>query len=276
MPGHSLILLSCSRNKRPGGVLLDPWIRCLSSSSSLHRVVGDFVAVRRTIFDLLHGKNGRLYDEDQKGGFRDERRVNRDLFLGPEFGGRATGYSSYMPAYRRYAGRFFETIDAIAPNFWTELREEPVDVLFVSGLYGLVFWDEPIQNYDCHLNDYAIMADGRPSVGEIWRSAFTNVLSDFVKNQAALGSPVRYVYDLLSEEIYQDIFDWEKIGGRNVTIHHRIFQGLAGPDILSWVARILGKNLGRFSEADDRFQNDVWAECQSDTRTASSSVLKRN
>jgi hypothetical protein len=44
-----------------------------------------------------------LYNEDQKGGFRDDRKCNRDLLLGPDFGGIDPGKATYLPAWQRYA-----------------------------------------------------------------------------------------------------------------------------------------------------------------------------
>ena len=61
---------------------------------------------------------------------------------------------SAMSAHERYAGRFFTKLRHENSEFWQHLRDSAVDVLFVSGLYGLVRWDEPIQNYECHLGDY--------------------------------------------------------------------------------------------------------------------------
>jgi hypothetical protein len=143
MPGRTLILLSCSRSKRSGGVHFDDAARRFASSSTIPGPSSGFLDTRKEIFDLLHGGR-RLHNEDQQGGFRGDVGANKALLLGPDFGGQAPGEPVYLPAYRRYNGRFFAALDSLAPNFWSELRKHPIEILFVSGLYGLMYWDEAI------------------------------------------------------------------------------------------------------------------------------------
>jgi cytoplasmic iron level regulating protein YaaA (DUF328/UPF0246 family) len=145
MSARTLILLSCSRDKRCGGARFDGSIRRLSTRTSLPNYSELFSRKREQIFDLLKGKTGRLYNEDQGGGYRDERGVNQALTHDPD-------ELAYMRAYERYDGRFFTAMRKLKPNFWNEIPKQ-IEILFVSGLYGLLYWDESIQNYDCHLND---------------------------------------------------------------------------------------------------------------------------
>ncbi len=257
MSGRTLILLSCSRDKSHGGVPFDDVARRFSSVPGLG---SKFLCTRNEIFDLLHGVPERLYDEDQKGGFRNERGANQALRLGPDFGGQDHGKAAYQPAYERYNGRFFKALNNAAPNLWNEVpNHSDIEILFVSGLYGLVYWNEVIQEYDCHFNDHR--ESDRTQVADIWRPALTLALSDFLYARAKAGDPVRYIYDLLSEKVYQDVFDWGKLQG--VSLHHRIFQGVAGPDILPWVARILANRLPRFCESTTRFRNGIWNDYNS-------------
>jgi hypothetical protein len=64
-----------------------------------------------------------------------------------------------------------------------------------------LFWNELIQDYDCHISDYT--KDGRrEGVAWIWGDTLTLSLLEFVK---ALKQPGKFiaVFDLLSELTYQ-------------------------------------------------------------------------
>lgn len=143
MAGKSLILLSCSRAKRTGGGAHVP------GSPS----IGQFLADRgdALFHRRLKVKNalGRVHDPQD--GYRGMRRPNRELVSGPDFGGSAQG-GRYLPAYERYAGRLFQALQEKAPGFWNS-QADGVEFAFLSGLYGLVTWNELVQDYDCNLND---------------------------------------------------------------------------------------------------------------------------
>jgi len=146
-----LLLLSCSHRKQPRGLALRQPAPAIANY--LPNTRGELLNCRRQVFDLLKGRSSRLYDEEQKGGYRDEHGPNRKLCDGLEFGGQPEPSALYLPAYERYAGRFFEMLTEESPEFWNKIRESPAEVLFVSALYGLILWDEPIQDYDCHVSD---------------------------------------------------------------------------------------------------------------------------
>jgi hypothetical protein len=183
---------------------------------------------------LLKGDPGRLYNTDQKGGFRDERACNRRLIEGPEFGGNRPGEAAYHPAYQRYSeGRLYSRLIEKAPTFWQTVPES-VEIIVVSALYGLLLWDEPIQDYDCHFADFKDDAQ-RTSIRYIWGDTLTLVLGDFLKQQRF--ATVSRVYDLLSESTYQEVIDWRDL--RDAPVYHRIFRGVSGPDTLAPLAKIL-------------------------------------
>jgi len=208
------------------------------------------------IAKMLRGRSAatRLYNEDQRGGFRDEHACNRDLKFGPDFGGQEEG--SYLPAHRRYIGRFFSSLCQEARSFWDDLPNHPVEVLFVSGLYGLLFWDELIQDYDCHFSDYT-KDKRREAVSRIWGDTLTLSLLDVVKAQKQPGKSVA-VFDLLSELAYQKLFDWERVAGSGARIHHRIFKNLTGPDILQPLATILATQFATFLTGPNQSGREKW------------------
>jgi hypothetical protein len=191
---------------------------------------------------MLRGGPPRLYNEDQKGGYRDERLSNRQLRHGEDFGGSET--ASYLPAHQRYAGRFFEHLTSLVPSFWNELPTT-VEIVFVSALYGILYWDEATQDYDCHFADYTDDLRRR-RVKDIWADTLTAALSEFLRQETHSQRPITTVYDLLSESAYQASFAWEKIQG--AAVYHRVFKDVAGPDVLTRLAQVLAEGINGFAE----------------------------
>jgi hypothetical protein len=161
-----------------------------------------------------------------------------------------------LPAHERYRGRFFSELEARSHNFWPDLATHPIEIAFVSGLYGLVLWDELIQDYDCHFADFTKDQRER-TVGDYWDDIFTSYVCAFVKSQSTAGRPFRVVYDLLSEYNYQRLIDWQRVASTGVKVYHRIFLGLAGPDILVKLAAVLATQIGRFY-GSNRFESARW------------------
>lgn len=209
------------------------------------------------MFGLLKGQCGRLQNFDQGGGFRDERAANRSLINGPDFAGPETQNAVYLPAWQRYKGRFFTSV---GEHFWAQLAEHPVEVLFVSGLYGLLFWDERIQDYDCHLGDEARRQSLSSTVADVWRPLLTDVLCEFIEQRRREGAPIDHVFDLLSEELYQTVFEWDQLcSSSRVEIHHRNFDPpRIGAESLTWIAQIVTDNLPRFYQKECPFKNGEW------------------
>lgn len=143
-----------------------------------------------------------------------------------------------------------------APAFWSELPKS-IEVVFVSALYGLVLWDEPIQEYDCHFADYT--DDQEKTVKDLWGDALTQVLLDLlnVRSKGEDSPRIAVVYDLLSESLYQEAFRWGKV--RWAKVHHRVFRGLSGPDVLTALATVLSDDVSKFAGAYD----DRWYETKS-------------
>ena len=134
MEARSLILLSCSHEKRSGGEHFDSASRCIYSEAFLPRQGPSLLDRRRRVLGLLHGRPTRLYNEDQKGGFRDERGCNQKLVPGPDFGGTDPGKDIYLPAWKRHAGRFFAQLETESPDFWKAIPSQPGEILLVCRL----------------------------------------------------------------------------------------------------------------------------------------------
>lgn len=259
MQEQTIILLSCSNEKTQEGKRLHEIGdgRTFLSSEVLPTQSKRLRELRTQVFGLLKGKGGRLHNSDQGGGYRDERSPNRSLIPGPDFGAKDLGEAIYLPAWRRYKGRFFE---AVGKDFWPDLSRSPVEVLFVSGLYGLLFWDERIQNYDCHFGDEIQGQVLKRTVANCWRPLLTDLLCEFVKARKKAGATIRDIFDLLSDELYQDVFDWKSVReNSDVKVHHRDFRPPSiGPDSLTSIAQVLNAYLRRFYQEDCLFRDGEW------------------
>ena len=142
---------------------------------------------------------------------------NGELVDGRDFGGRKAGI--YMPAVKRYRGRFYQEFD---PDESGALDGGPHRWLIVSALYGLVAPNEQIQRYSCHTLD----EDG---ITSIWKGALlTSLLLQYVKT-----FDVGMIVDLLADESYHELFNWERIAKRDIRVL-RAFgeQNVVGPALL--------------------------------------------
>jgi Peroxide stress protein YaaA len=129
----------------------------------------------------------------------------------------------------------------VSPAFWSDFPSQPVEILFVSALYGLLFWDELIQDYNCHFAERTRNGKER-TVSEIWKHTLTSSLSKLIKELCSSGAGGT-VYDLLSEEEYQHAFrggDLEKLG---VDALHRVVRNSHGPDVPPDLATLVGRQL---------------------------------
>lgn len=252
---RTLLLLSCSHKKQRDGKTFDRRSRSLLCEELLPGTWKKLKNRRRAIWQLLHDPAG-LYDEEQRGGSKGQRKCNRELKDGPDFDGTDTGKPIYLKAHERYQGRFF---DALPADFWRDVEngQDSLEIIFISALYGLALWDELVQDYDCHFADYT--AD-KTTVSLLWGNILTECLIDFIRSRAnSVQGGFRHVYDLLSEAEYQERIDWERVKSCGVRIYHRAFKELSGPDILVPLGRLLGKHLRRFTGgAPDQFGCDEW------------------
>ena len=58
---------------------------------------------------------------------------------------------SLMLAYKRYAGDLYNKISS---NTWEELESrKDLEVVIISALYGAIYWDEPIIDYDVEMTE---------------------------------------------------------------------------------------------------------------------------
>jgi cytoplasmic iron level regulating protein YaaA (DUF328/UPF0246 family) len=218
-----LILISCSDKKKEGGAPYPlgadpvPWLKNPELRQRLFEV-------RNTVFDLI--KADKLSDTEKRQGTRGKDPRNSALVKGPDFDGNKAGV--YLPACLRYDGRFFRTIRGKAAEegllkLWGSVRP-PYYTLILSGLYGLVDPFDPIQEYTCHFADRIL--ETHTSLKQIWRPVLTDIILDRLGEDGS-----GRVVDLLSEETYQDAFEWGRIY-QKATCYHRAYKLKAGPETL--------------------------------------------
>lgn len=259
---RTLILLSCSRDKNSGGTRFPTkgrqFSKCLINQKK------EFIQKRKNILDyLLYEREYRIHAPDSCDGYRDERISNSKLVRGPDFGYDSTSDEVYLPANQRYVGRFFNGLLKASPRFWEDLFRFPVEILFVSALYGFLFWDESIQNYDCHLSDYIVEPDSKKKVRKLkkyWKDPLTNSLCEFLDNSKN-DWPIISIYNLLSEESYQDAIGWDRVAKKGVDILHRKLKESNDSQNLYDLGKFLGSNFTRFlPNSSNPFEVGKWNE----------------
>ena len=251
--GNSLILVSCSNGKIRGGA--PDYSHDHSILSQLSPEIRARVLERRhAIYQLISG--GMVEDRLRGDGNRRDSRYNLELKAGPDmdFPDAPTDPGRYMPAYQRYDGRFFAHagIDALEQAILQDCH-----VLIVSGLYGPVTLEEPVQAYNCHLDDEVIRdAEGvedmgmRHRISDIWSrdGLASEMIRDFIDHHlTGQVHGITRVIDLLSETSYQRLFDWNDLHAwfreRKIAWFHRVVNGIREPGFLADLGRYFRHDL---------------------------------
>lgn len=96
--------------------------------------------------------NGRRLEddlpEDMKGELDTMRSYVGDKLL--DISSQDLRKEPHLPAFQRYSGKMYERIHE---GVWDEVRRRrDMDIVVLSALYGMVYWDEPVINYDLAMN----------------------------------------------------------------------------------------------------------------------------
>ena len=230
--GNILILISCShdKNSENGEFTTENFISSISENRE------KFLEKRRNIKDWI--QKGWVVDKES-GENRDTRRENTELIDGPDFG-QDVQEKRYLPAYKRYEGRFFSQLDE---KDWHTAKEKGYHILIISGLYGLLSFNDSIQAYNCHLTDRIIgdIMEHEGTLSDYWVDTLTEGLKEYIEK-----NNIDMIIDLISEESYQHSIKWEEeIEKKQLRILHRVFEKEVGP------RSYFLPNLGRF------FKNDI-------------------
>ncbi len=129
-------------------------------------------------------------------------RYNRGLIPGPDFGKpMVAGDERYLPAASLYSGRFYLTLGKEGMD---ALKASPHHMLIVSGLFGLVTPAEPIQLYECPLEDL-------PAFSDVWLkdNLLTSILLDYIRT-----NNIRTIVDLTAQQEYRSLINWKLLNLR--------------------------------------------------------------
>jgi pimeloyl-ACP methyl ester carboxylesterase len=229
---RDVVLLSCSFQKRTDREEFHPRMTTISNSLQEPKVALLALRTRVQIMNLI--QQGRIVGTEFKEGNRLARNQNRQLILGPDFGG-GINEARYLPAYWRYSGRSYQATEQEWRDFLRRGETERPDVIIMSGLYGLLPMEEQIQNYDCHMTDTD--SETGQTVRGYWGSVMTEVLISRLEWLEERGWEIGRIVDLLSERSYQTAIDWQRVYPR-WNVLHRMFERKAGREAL--------ENLGVF------------------------------
>jgi cytoplasmic iron level regulating protein YaaA (DUF328/UPF0246 family) len=231
--GNILILISCSGKKKTE----TEEFKAQNFINSISENKEKFLEKRKEIKKLI--QTYKVEDRELREGNRGVIGENIELIDGPDFAGNIEE-KRYLPAYKRYKGRFFIQLNE---EDWEKAKEKGYHILIISGLYGLISFEDSIQDYNCHLTDVITGGTGdQGTLVDYWIDTLTDGLKEYIKN-----NNIDMIIDLISEESYQHSIKWEEIEeDKELRILHRVFEKEAGPGSSFFLT-----NLGRF------FKNDI-------------------
>ncbi|XIA63668.1 peroxide stress protein YaaA [Bradyrhizobium sp. TZ2] len=239
-----LVLIACSRTKRDGGVAYGGrplgWVPEIGLRQEL-------LAKRRYIYSIL--RDGKLFDNFERGGDRRHQPGNADLVYGLDLGG-SDETGNYMPASARYSGRLYKKIE---PDAWVNYAaQSTARVLIMSGLYGLIEPSEEIQNYDVHLSD--THRDHQFDVKAQWLDLFTKTLSAYVQS-AYTGRRKVKIFNFLCDHHYVNALRWHSLPRDRCSVFHFASDNMQDIHLLPPAGVLLDSLLKR-PDLFDRFGRD--------------------
>lgn len=89
------------------------------------------------------------------------------------------GKREYKLAYKRYIGNLYSEVSNDA---WVSLEEKDnTELVIISALYGLIYWDQPIINYDVEITD---KIKPKRTLKTWWKNNdLSLILADFIENK---------------------------------------------------------------------------------------------
>lgn len=166
-----LIFIPCSGSKESGGITeystTSSIINYLTSSSEEH-----LLSLRRKLFEYF------------------------SISFGQDVGYPNDGTIKYMEAYKRYTGKRSHIYPKICSSSWEKIGEtQNLDLVIVSALYGLLRYDEPIQDYNVMMSGKRGKT-GRQTLKTWWRnSGLCAILKDYIYENS-----ISEVHNVLSND----------------------------------------------------------------------------
>jgi pimeloyl-ACP methyl ester carboxylesterase len=226
-----LILIACSHSKRDGGGnLRGPGPASWIPQRGLRQRV---ISKRSYVYSVL--KDAKLADGFERGGNRAHQPANRPLKHGPDLGGNTVVGEEglYVPAWERYSGRIYSQITKDSWKTYIKTCDR-MQVLIMSGLYGLLDPKECIQNYDVHLTDTHI--ESGASISSTWLELYTECLQTYV--QHSYRNRKVKIFNFLCDRHYVDAVRWHSLPGE-CSVYHLASRTVQDVDLLPPAGTIL-------------------------------------
>jgi len=176
---------------------------------------------------------------------------NQALTPGEDFGNDAAGPGlSYMPAMERYDGDFYASLGEEGKQ---RLLSSGHHILILSGLYGLVCPLEPVQMYDCILDEH------NPNF-DTWKqdNCLTRVLADYVRKYG-----IQRIFEFTSIHDYRNVINWGSLKHttNSVEVFHCFYKHADGPKGLRTLGKFV-KNVFLNLPEEQLFQIEPGSECE--------------
>jgi len=240
----NLILTICSNHKREKGQA--------KQYDANARKVADILSpsMQQKLYEARDRAFNHITDSTREGKFPAGRPRNKELKRGPDIDPNSENRDGhYMPALKRYDGRFYKTFkDSVGDVDQCVRRLSNASknhLLIVSGLYGLLTPTEPIQKYSCDVTD-------EPEINRIWRdgSLLTKLVISYIHE-----SGITRIFDLMADETYRHLIDWESVDHESYgTVFYARCHNQTGADMLPELGHAAGR---LFSEQPEPNWSDI-------------------
>lgn len=190
----NVFITTCSMNKAGGG-------KAYSCFNWENKDRSELLKIRYEVLELM--RSGEI------------KSSMKLPLIGPDFGGRIEN-AAFLPAVKRYSqGAFVEGLKASGTRLteWSKNNR----LYFISGLYGLVHHQEPIQNYDLDLTQEKVQL--------VWKAtrSLTRVLFSDLRWKSG---EVVSIFDCCASLTYSGLIDWELLIKNGFTVRHAANSGL--------------------------------------------------
>lgn len=225
----NLILTICSNRKSDDGQKKKEY------DAKAHKVADNLSSVmRKNLYDARKMAFRHLNNPKRTGRFPAGRPPNKAV-RGPDISpGNAESNGCYMPALKRYDGRFYKEFKNAAGHVDRCIRRMKNDsenhVLIVSGMYGLLTPTESIQKYSCDVTD-------EPRVKQLWKK--DGLLTELVLSYMRKWG-INRVFDFMADDSYRHLIDWELIKENGSKIFYSRCGNQTGPDMLHELGKAAG------------------------------------
>lgn len=227
----NLILTICSNNKRGGG---------REYNASACKIADLLPSMKHKIYSARASAWNNIMKNRIK---RDdaplpEMSYNEGLVKGPDIRAGEKGKGRYLPAQKRYGGRFYRALgESVGGQFPLKVGAGFENhFLIVSGLYGVLTPTEPIQRYSCNVQDEPDIRKRWKKVDDSGIGLLTRILIAYIRR-----FNITRVFDFMGDDSYRHLIDWDAIMRETKsTIFYTHSEQQRGADMLLELGNVAG------------------------------------